>query len=464
MNNMNNSLHNRFSLRKIPALLDQNNTEILTDEGIDKIKIIELSTAIDKWEQEVLFCENGFYSLKGRDAQKKKKAYLAELDRFIAGKIAQMAFSFDFSREAAHKIKQQKIDAVKFQLEEYSQAQLQEWENQTYEDALSTTIKRAVLYKNNPEIIKVSFKNGFNIISIIADKEDWSEKLRNYKNKQFVSDFWLAIINEFIKDKDINAYHYFENYKNLINSADKEKLEKQVQEMRINIIANNWAKEVYSYKLDEKDFQKELNKINDEDIKIAAGKFYSAFKKSERRINDSSDKEKNIANWNEIIDITSKDIDIAELYIDYSSKIETINRKKDYINQIRLYGKVKTDEKQFIKLFKEIFADFQAFKDKDISDFHGCLSAEDYNIFARIQKYNDDEFTKIDCDLRYAIPLLEELDINTDEEKYKFIKLYFSSLSEYQSKKKEKADLDARQKLMDSVSLRFKPQERKDNK
>ena len=140
-----NNMNTGIALRKIPASLQENEPEIITDKGIEKIKVIELSAAIDKWEQEVLFGEKGFYSLKGREPEEKKKEYINELKRFIAREIAKMKFSEPFAREAAHKIKQEKLSAVKFRLEAYAQERLREWEISTYEEALSATIKKAVL-------------------------------------------------------------------------------------------------------------------------------------------------------------------------------------------------------------------------------------------------------------------------------------------------------------------------------
>lgn len=446
-----NNLNTGIALRKIPASLNENTPEIITDKGIEKIKIIELSCAIDKWEQTVLFAENGFFALKGREAEEKKKQYLEELNRFISSEIFKMKFSEPFSREAVLKIKEEKLAAVKFQLEAHAQAQLHEWEISTYEEALNTTVKRAVLYKTNPYVVQTAYMNGIKIIEIIADKEDWNNKLLNYRKKQFISDFYLALINEFINDKDINAYLYFNRFKDVIKSDEKDKLEKLTEAMRVNITANNWAKEIFSYKLKEAEFEKELNKIEDKDIKIAAKGFYSDLKKTEKRLNASADKEKNIANWKEIIDIAAQDIDKAALYIDYSFKNESIKRKKEYINQMRETGTVKTDIKEFLNLFQEFFTNFQAFKDMDISDFHGCLSFEDFILFSQFQKYSRTEFLKIEFDIKYALNLCDETVLKTDEEKYNFIKMYFISIADYKSKKKESADIEARQKIIETL-------------
>ena len=56
-----------YSLRKIPEKNIQINFE---EENNDKIKILELMNIIDEWEKEVLFADNGFFSLKGKNHQR----------------------------------------------------------------------------------------------------------------------------------------------------------------------------------------------------------------------------------------------------------------------------------------------------------------------------------------------------------------------------------------------------------
>ena len=452
---MNRPLSGGFSLRKIPSKIGEMEPEKLTDGDIDKIKILELSTAIDKWEQEVLFADKGFYSLKGKEVQNKEKEYLTELKNFINREANKMSFINETSKDTVEQIKKDKMSVVQNLMELYSREQLDEWQTQTYENALDVTIQRAVLYKNNPDVIKKAFYNGLKVLQVINEKEDWSKTPYGYRKKQFVSDFYLALINAYINDKDVRAYQYFNQFKDEIKTDEKEKLENQVNDMRINITAYNWAKEVFSYKLDEKDYEKELKNIKDEEIRISANKFYSDFKKSDKRKKLQEEKEKNIQNWKEVMEFVQKDIDKADLYIDYSFKKESIKRKKEYIKQIRETGSVKTDVKEFLNLFSKVFQDFQNFKESDISDYRGCLSSNDFEIFEKLQNYSAKDFLQTDFDLKYVLKKIQEADIKSDEEKTDFIRMYFISIDEYTLKKKESADLEARQKIIESIFARF---------
>ena len=76
MLNKENTKIETFSMRKIPFV--DKATQIIesNDAYIDRIKILELSSSIDEWEKEILFSEKGFYSLKGRDIDKKLKEFI----------------------------------------------------------------------------------------------------------------------------------------------------------------------------------------------------------------------------------------------------------------------------------------------------------------------------------------------------------------------------------------------------
>ena len=454
-----------IALRKIPVNTNECTQEMLSDSSIDEIKIIELSTAIDRWEQEVLFCENGFYSLKGKEVQDKQKEYIEELKNFIESEIENISFKKSYSKEKAQEIKLAKINALKSKMDAYSIEQLNNWEMNTYEDALGVIVKNAVLYKNNPVVVENAFFNALKIIEFISCKENWNNKLTNYRKKQFASDFYLALINEFIKDKDIIAYQYFNKYKEEIPECEKEKLEKQINKMKVNIIASNWAKEVFSYNLDDKEFDKELNNIQDENIKTTARQFYFELKQSDKRNKTQAEKKKNIDNWKEVSAKVQEDVNTAELYIDYSLNNESIKSKKEYIKQFRETGFINTDLSTFLTLIKEVFTNFKLFKDKDISDYQGYLSKEDFFIFENIQKYTDEEIIYAIFDYNYIQKLIKESEIKCDDEKYNLIKMYFISVMDYKKKKNDKADIETRKKIIDSIfSVSDMKKERKEIK
>ena len=341
-------------------------------------------------------------------------------------------------------------------MQKYEQEQLKEWQTSVFENALSSATSRAVLYKSNEQIIFSSYKNALDVIKFISEKEKWDNKTYKAKVEEFNSRFYCYLISEFIQDKDSTAIVYFDKYKDYLLKDDKDKLEKNLKEFKANVIAFNFAKELFSYKLAEEDHEKEIRTIKDEDIKLAAKKFLTEFIRSEKKQKEENIKQKNFENWNEVIAVVEQDIDSAYLYIDYSLPNGSINAKKHYISSMKENKCIVTDKKKFLELITELFNDFIAFKQKDISDFQAFCSKEDYNLFLNFQKLSIQDFEKINIDYKYLNSKIKDIDLKKQDDKYDFIKLLFLSFSEYKKNNKKEADLKARNEIIDLILNRFK--------
>ena len=100
-----------YSVRKIPIISKENGNSFV-GESIDKIKILEISNFIDEWEKELLFSENGFYSLAGKKVENKTKEFIEELEQIVSAKIFNETFSSKTSREIIYEIKNKKINVI----------------------------------------------------------------------------------------------------------------------------------------------------------------------------------------------------------------------------------------------------------------------------------------------------------------------------------------------------------------
>ena len=63
---LNKVYEDSFSLRKIDV---PSETVLDNDFSLDKVKILDFSNSIDKWEEELLLSDEGFFSLKGKKIQ-----------------------------------------------------------------------------------------------------------------------------------------------------------------------------------------------------------------------------------------------------------------------------------------------------------------------------------------------------------------------------------------------------------
>lgn len=443
-----------FSMRKIPTM--QKNNEITEFENnTDKIKILELSNTIDAWEKEILFSENGFFSLKGKSVENKTKEFVKELEKFINSQIAKLAFVENSARETAIEIKNLKLENISRQMKIYEAEQLSSWEVDVYENGIQSCIQRAILYKNVSEIVNSSYANGLSILQVMAEKEEWNSKIYNSKKENFTSEFYFKLINAFISDKDVKAALFFEKYKDKIKTDDKENLEQALEKLKNNVIAYNWAKELFSYNLTDFENEKEINTIKDKELELLVRAFMSVFKQKEKKEKEDLEKEKNEENWKEILSVLNSEPDKAELYVDYTLSKESQNSKKEYIKKFRKNGYIETDKKIFLELLDDLQKDFDLFKQKEISDYRKSLSAEDYEIIEKFKSLSKEEYNFFVSDYRYIAYLLESEEVTDIEEIYDFVKYILSSKDNFVISNKKEPDIEDRNKLIKAAVERY---------
>ncbi len=441
-----------YSVRKIPTV------DVVMpkdEENNDKIKILELTNAIDEWEKSVLFSETGFFSLKGKNVEHKTKEFIKELDDFISFQISQCHFVESSSKLLVAEMKKNKLQSIEEQMINYEKSQLKAWEIEVYENSINSCIQRAVLYKNVKEIVSQSFNQALGIIKLMSDKEKWSQKTCEAKKEFFESNFYFELVNAFILDKDISAVVFFNQYKNKILDEKREQIENSIEIFKNNVVAFNWAKELFSYNLSDEKNEQEIKEIKDKKIESLVKHYLFDFKLEQKKVKELQQKEANENNWKEIISKLNAEPDKAELFIDYTLNDESIKAKKLYIKLMRKNGYIKTDKNEFLSLLEECIEDFEKFKQKDISNFHKLLSQEDFDLLEKIKKYAPQEYSFLVSDYFYISKKLEESEITDKGEIYDFIKFIFASKENYLVNKKEEPDIETRNKLIKAAVERY---------
>lgn len=451
-----------FSLRRIPVTENKTSGDEFIDENKDKIKILELCNLMDNWEKELLFSENGFFSLKGKSAEGKTKEFIRELNEFINREISKIKFSRKISYEKISRIKEQKILSIKRQMEEYELKQLSDWEISVYEESLNSAIERAVLYKNKSSVVNSSYKNALEILKFMAYKENWDSKTLKSKKTAFESEFYISIINSFIKDRDISGSILYEKIKDKIKARDKEKIEKSLEKLKNIIISYNYANELFSYDLSDKENEKEIKKVNDSRKEVLIKEFLSDLKR-EKDINERDEySRKNEQNWKELTEKAQSEKSGLIIYIDTFLNEKSQNAKRKYIEKIFKNGYVDTDKEVFLKLLQNVAYGFEKFKKEDISDFRADLSSEDFEIIENLRKQNDTEVSMFISDFNYVLKELKSLKITDTAEVYLFVKSVISAKNCYESTNKKHADFEVRNKIIKSVLERYQKQNREE--
>ena len=449
MQNQNNKF-SEYSVRKIPVTKQIETTNFEDEKYLDKIKILELSNVIDEWEKELLFSNNGFFSLKGKNVENKSTEFISELEKLVNSKISALKLSNSSSHEAVEKIKKLKIDNIKNQMQQYEHQELFNWEISVYTKTISSSIERAVLYKNDLSVIDYCFKTGLSVLDLVAEKEKWSNKVLKSRKDDFISDFYSALINAFLEEKDIRFVSYYEKYKGVLSEEKQKEFESIIEDMKLNIVAYNWSKELFSYNLDNDEQEKEIKKLNDEKLENAVRKNLKILKQDKENSEELENKDKVQKNWNELEKLLKEEPLKALLNIDLTQEKNIIKNQIDYINKMVKDGYLNTDKQKFISLLNEAFNDFQSFKNKNLLENKNYFSQVDYSFFQELQKKSDFDFISFKSDVSFLLKKLEEQKIKKIEDKYDCLIV----LNRILNSDKE-IDLDKKNKIIEALSIRY---------
>lgn len=446
-----------FALRKIPVTQRyQDDLENFENEiFLDKTKIIEFANSIDEWEKNILFAENGFYSLKGKNAKDKLKEYVSELENFANLKYSELHLSDSKSSKIFLKVKKEKINLIIEQMKKHESEELKNWQLEVFEKAIEASKQRAVLYKNDDNIVNECLNNGLAVINLIAKEEQWAQNLLQKTCNKYKTEFYSALIEDFIVEKNIKAEAVFSAHKNLFDDEKCEKLEKSVTELKTEIIAYNWAKELTNYDLSKEDEEKEFKEIKDENVKKSAKEYLKIFKQREKLQEEEDNKTKNLKNWEEIKKNLKENSGYVFLDVDKSLDEKSSSKKKDYIKQIADVGYVKTNEEDYLKLLQDFSDDYKKYKKQDISDYNTSIAEEDLNFFYELQNADENEILLVLSDIECIQKEFKAQKTNNDEKKYKFYKMFFALLKVYKSENKKTADLSVRNKILEELKKRF---------
>lgn len=453
----NNVLTSSFSLRKIPISQNENVLDVENSKYLDKVKILELCNLIDEWEKELLFSDGGFFSLKGKEVKDKSDEFIKELEKFINSKISVMSFYFDESKEAVQKIKQIKIENIQNKMIKYESKELYDWEISVYNNAINLSMQKALLYKEDIQQIEKFLKQGLSIIKLMSDREKWNNKILKSKKEKYLSEFYYSIIKSFLDDKDIRFFQYYEKYKNILDDEKKQELEKSIIETKDNIIAYNWAKEIFYYNWNDEKINKEINELKDENLEKLVKSYIEVLKKTEEEENDKSKKELVEKNWENIISLANKEPDKALLYIDLTQDRNVIEAQKKYINQFVKNGFIKTDKEKYIQILKKMINDFESFISMQLDEYRYLLSEKDYDFFQELQKETSyEKQIKIISDYKFLLSELELNNIKKADQIYEFILLFQESLNEYKILNSKDADIEKKNKIIETITQRFR--------
>ena len=155
--------------------------------------------------------------------------------------------------------------------------------------------------------------------------------------------------------------------------------------------------------------------------------------------------------------MANKEPDKALLYIDLTQDRNVIEAQKKYINQFVKNGFIKTDKEKYTQILKKMINDFESFISMQLAEYRYLLSEKDYDFFHKLQKETSyEKQIKIISDYKFLLSELELNNIKKADQIYEFILLFQESLNEYKILNSKDADIEKKNKIIETITQRFR--------
>ncbi len=414
----------------------------------DYIKILELSNFIDNWEQTVLFSQNGFYTLKGKNVQGKTKELLEVLEKDTDKILSEEDFEVQLSYQKAEKIKRNKIQTIKEKMLAYEKSENLKYEIETTEKAIEASKEKAISYKNFPDTVEKCYLNALSAIGLKSELLQTSKEETNKIIKEFNSDFFEGITKSFIDENSEDSKKFYSQNKNYILKEKQENLEKAIEQQKEKQLAFKQAKDLILKDINKTKAFDIISKTPNERIRKYTQIYFEGFYNSKENLEKEEKEKKNKETWENIDSGLAQNSDTALSYVDLNGSENEINAQINYIKTMIKDGEIKTDNKKFFELYKAAFEETSKFSETDLYNFKHCLNKEDFEFFLNLQK-NIPEIKNEYYELKQHFEKNE--DFNTH-----LIKTYNLEKKIYEKNANKQISLNQVAELIESIATRIK--------
>ena len=420
----------------------------MTEENTDLVKILELSNFIDEWEQTVLFSQDGFYTLKGKDVQGKTEELLEILKKDTEKVLEELNIKTSLSQHKAEKIRKAKIKTIEEKMVQYEQEEKFNYEIETVKQTIEASKNKAAAYKTFPEVVEKCYLNALSAISLKAGLEESSKTQVNEEIEKFNSEFFENIVWSFISENSDNAQKFYTQNRHYILKERQEIIEKSLGQMINKKTAFEKAKELIFKNSEKSKSLEAISKIKDEEIKKYTKLYFEGLFNSKENLRREEKAKLNDKIWKNIDKSLKENSDLALSYVDLNQEEEAINAQINYIKTMIKNGKIQTDNKKFFELFRCAFEEPQKYSEMNLNNSRHQLSKEDFEYLKDLQN-NPTEHNSEYFELKQKFE-------KDDDFNAQLIKTYISERKIEEKNTGKQTSLSRTAELVESIAVRLK--------
>ncbi|MCO7513712.1 hypothetical protein NJF44_01340 [Pseudomonas guariconensis] len=178
-------------------------------EEADTTAVVGADTSLSKWTNDTLFNQQtGVYSRKGKNALDVTNTTLDAYDQQVQATLESL--TNDAQRKRFQVIAAQRRESLNSKLNQYEYGQIQQYQNDTDEAALSTAVDTATLNFADPNEIGRQRQKAMAIVQSQAERNGWSPEQLQQAQTQISSRILSGAITRMAETNPGQAKQYYE--------------------------------------------------------------------------------------------------------------------------------------------------------------------------------------------------------------------------------------------------------------
>ncbi len=183
----------------------------------NKTKIVDITNQLDSYTNTALYDkDNGYFYKTGSNAMGQSEQVMADYDAYAQELIDNSNLKGEYLTMAQNAIiaKRNKIFPS---IQKHDADETKSWQSSVYSQKEANFLNQAILDRNDDKLLAENLAQGYNVIDLQAQLQDWDEATVDLKKKDFASKYHIAVINGLLGDGSLRAKQYYEAHKNDID-------------------------------------------------------------------------------------------------------------------------------------------------------------------------------------------------------------------------------------------------------
>lgn len=349
----------------------------------NKTKIVDITNQLDSYTNTALYDkDNGYFYKTGSNAMGQSEQVMADYDAYAQELIDNSNLKGEYLTMAQNAIiaKRNKIFPS---IQKHDADETKSWQSSVYSQKEANFLNQAILDRNDDKLLAENLAQGFNVIDLQAQLQDWDEATVDLKKKDFASKYHIAVINGLLGDGSLRAKQYYEAHKNDIDPNKHNQILNAVNSNEMKYNSNQLADEFMLDAQSEEEALAKAYKLDNIELADAtAARIKQKFSETRRLKNQKE---------NDLIDgfydvVLKKQQNNQPLTFDDIPDELSSQSKLSLMEYINKNGKPDTDDAVWQQLYYMSVNNAQGFADEDLNKYRGYLSESEFKSFLKRQE------------------------------------------------------------------------------